>query len=55
MNTKIMIYTKGYEYTPAVTLTVCEEDRHFLELIILENDLSFKAEPTNEQVDEDDF
>ena len=50
---KMDVFEEGKEYTPALTLIVCAEDKNDLERILLENYCSVRISKA-EVVDEDD-
>ncbi len=52
MAVRIEIYKKGSVYTSALEIVVTDEDRGFLEGLILENGMSYKVTPI-EQAEED--
>ena len=53
MTYKIDVYEAGKEYTTALTLKVCEEDKNDVIRIMLENDCSVKISKATDE--EDDF
>lgn len=55
MNYKLEVYEEGKEYTTALTLIVCAEDKNDLERILLENDCSVRISKAEVIDEEDDF
>lgn len=52
---KMDVFEEGKEYTPALSLIVCEEDKNDLERILLENDCSVRISKAEVKDEEDDF
>lgn len=53
MRYEFEIFTNGLTYTSALKLIVCEEDRHDLERILLENDCSIRISKAADDEDDD--
>lgn len=53
MTYKVEVFEEGKEYTTALVLTVCPEDKNDLERILLENNCSVRI--SKAKVEEDDF
>lgn len=52
---KMDVFEEGKEYTPALSLIVCVEDKNDLERILLENDCSVRISKAEVADEEDDF
>lgn len=52
---KLDVFEEGKEYTTALTLIVCAEDKNDLERILLENDCSVRISKAEVIDEEDDF
>ena len=51
MDVKIEIYKKGITYTNALEIRVTNEDRGFVEDILLDNELTYKVTPIETKED----
>lgn len=51
MTYKIEVFEAGKEYTTALTLTVCAEDKNDLERVLLENNCSVRISKASDEED----